>query len=44
MNEVIQAMLTRRSCRAYTPEQIQDEQLEQILLADSKARAYVSGR
>lgn len=37
MNEVIQAMLTRRSCRAYTPEQIRDEQLEQILLAGTYA-------
>ena len=37
MNEVIQAMLTRRSCRAYTPEQVRDEQLEQILLAGTYA-------
>ena len=37
MNEVIQAMLTRRSCRSYTPEQVRDEQLEQILLAGTYA-------
>ena len=31
--EVLQAMQDRRSCRAYQPEQITDEELEQVLEA-----------
>lgn len=37
MNEVIQAMLDRRSCRAYTAEQVSEEHLQQILLAGTYA-------
>ena len=37
MNEVIQAMLDRRSCRSYKAEQIKEEELEQILLAGTYA-------
>ena len=37
MNEVIQAMLDRRSCRSYQPQQIKEEELEQILLAGTYA-------
>lgn len=37
MNEVIQAMLDRRSCRSYRDEQIKEEELEQILLAGTYA-------
>jgi len=37
MNEVIQAMLDRRSCRSYKPEQIKEEELSQILLAGTYA-------
>ena len=33
MNNVIQAMLDRRSCRSYRAEQIKEEELQQILLA-----------
>lgn len=33
MNEVIKNMLERRSCRAYRPEQIKDEELQMILTA-----------
>ena len=37
MNTVIQAMLDRRSCRSYKPEQIREEELQQILLAGTYA-------
>ena len=37
MNEVIQAMIDRRSCRSYTTEQVKEEHLEQILLAGTYA-------
>ena len=37
MNEVIQAMIDRRSCRSYTNEQVKEEHLEQILLAGTYA-------
>ena len=37
MNEIIQAMLTRRSCRSYTQEQVAEDQLQQILLAGTYA-------
>lgn len=37
MNEVIQAMIDRRSCRSYTKEQVREEHLEQILLAGTYA-------
>ena len=37
MNEVIQAMLDRRSCRSYKAEQIKEAELEQILLAGTYA-------
>ena len=37
MNEVIQAMIDRRSCRSYTREQVKEEHLEQILLAGTYA-------
>lgn len=37
MNEVIQAMLARRSCRSYKAEQIQEEELAEILLAGTYA-------
>ena len=37
MNQVIQAMLDRRSCRSYLPQQIKEEELEQILLAGTYA-------
>ena len=33
MNEALQNMLTRRSCRKYKPEQIKDEELDAILEA-----------
>ena len=37
MNEIIKAMLDRRSCRFYTKEQIKEEELSQILLAGTYA-------
>lgn len=37
MNNVIQAMLDRRSCRSYKEEQIKEEELQQILLAGTYA-------
>ena len=37
MNETMQTMLRRRSCRSYTDEQIREEDLEQILLAGTYA-------
>lgn len=37
MNTVIQAMLDRRSCRAYKPEQVREDDLQQILLAGTYA-------
>ena len=37
MNEVIQAMLDRRSCRSYKQEQIKEDELSQILLAGTYA-------
>ena len=37
MNTVIQAILERRSCRSYKPEQITEEELQQILLAGTYA-------
>lgn len=37
MNEVIKAMVERRSCRSYKPEQIKEEELDQILLAGTYA-------
>ena len=37
MNTVIQAMVDRRSCRSYKPEQIAEEALQQILLAGTYA-------
>lgn len=37
MNQVIQAMLERRSCRSYLPQQIKEDELEQILLAGTYA-------
>lgn len=37
MNETIKTMLERRSCRSYKPEQIREEDLEQILLAGTYA-------
>ena len=35
--ETLKSMLVRRSCRAYTDQQISDEQLEKILLAANAA-------
>lgn len=37
MNETMQTMLRRRSCRSYTGEQIREADLEQILLAGTYA-------
>lgn len=37
MNEVLKAIEERRSCRSYRPEQIKDEELEQILKAGTWA-------
>ena len=37
MNTVIQAMLERRSCRAYKAQQISEEELQQILLSGTYA-------
>ena len=37
MNQVIQAMLDRRSCRSYQATQIKEEDLQQILLAGTYA-------
>ena len=37
MNDIIQAMLDRRSCRRYKDEQIKEEELQQILLAGTYA-------
>lgn len=37
MNETMQTILNRRSCRNYKPEQISEEHLEQILLAGTYA-------
>ena len=43
MNETMQTILSRRSCRNYKPEQIREEDLEQILLAGTYA-ASARGR
>lgn len=37
MNAVIQAMLDRRSCRSYTTRQVEEDVLQQILLAGTYA-------
>ena len=37
MNTVIQAVLERRSCRAYKAQQFSEEELQQILLAGTYA-------
>lgn len=37
MNEVIKAMLSRRSCRSYLPKQIAEDELNEILLAGTYA-------
>lgn len=37
MNETLNTMLNRRSCRSYKPEQISETDLEQILLAGTYA-------
>ena len=37
MNQIIQAMLDRRSCRSYQATQIKEEDLQQILLASTYA-------
>jgi len=37
MNETMQTILSRRSCRSYKPEQIREEDLQQILLAGTYA-------
>lgn len=37
MNETMQTILSRRSCRSYKPEQIREEDLQQILLAGTDA-------
>lgn len=37
MNETMQTILSRRSCRSYKPEQIREEDLRQILLAGTYA-------
>ena len=37
MNEIVKAMIERRSCRKYKPEQIKDEDLQQILEAGKYA-------
>ena len=31
MNEIVKAMIERRSCRKYKPEQIKDEDLQTII-------------
>ena len=37
MNQVIEAMLSRRSCRSYKPEQVREDTLQEILLAGTYA-------
>ena len=37
MNQVIEAMLSRRSCRSYKPEQVREYTLQEILLAGTYA-------
>ena len=37
MNEVMKCLLERRSCRSYLPKQVEEESLEQILLAGTYA-------
>ena len=37
MNEVIQCLLTRRSVRSYLPKQVEEEKLQEILLAGTYA-------
>lgn len=37
MNEVMNCLLERRSCRKYLPKQVEDEALQQILLAGTYA-------
>lgn len=37
MNEVIQCLIERRSCRKYLPKQVEEEALQQILLAGTYA-------
>lgn len=37
MNQVIEAMLRRRSCRSYKPEQVREDTLQEILLAGTYA-------
>ena len=37
MNQVIEAMLRRRSCRSYKPEQVREDALQEILLAGTYA-------
>ena len=37
MNQVIEAMLHRRSCRSYKPEQVREDALQEILLAGTYA-------
>lgn len=37
MNQVIEAMLSRRSCRSYKPEQVREDALQEILLAGTYA-------
>ena len=37
MNEVIECLLTRRSVRSYLPKQVEEEKLQEILLAGTYA-------
>lgn len=37
MNQVIEAMLSRRSCRSYKPEQVREDTLQEILLSGTYA-------
>lgn len=37
MNQVIEAMLSRRSCRSYKPEHVREDALQEILLAGTYA-------
>ena len=37
MNEIIEAMLNRRSCRSYKPDQVEEEKLQAILKAGTFA-------
>ena len=37
MNQVIEAMLSRRSCRSYKPEQVREDTLQEILMAGTYA-------